>query len=311
MAVTPRTWLDAELGRMFNNGTELEILGGINWIGFTITRDDANNRYNFAFTGATPGGSSGQLQYNNAGAFDGAAGITVVGSETGLQLTYIANGATVASSGLVRVGAGLSAATQNIIAGLGTDSSTLVHLLRWGSSVNGQLILGATTATVGVSTLNCSVQSGGTFRWFTGASGTDIMALTASALSFALGMNVVSAPSATVTGFQVNGATVLSPVQGTDLTDADATINVSQGNNRILRAALTANRTITLGTTGSPETGEIISIGRFSTTAHTVAIVNGGAGAGTLYTFPVSVKRVADFRYDGTNWVFVGVKRLA
>lgn len=45
-----RTWLDAELGRIFDNGTEKEILGGLNFVNFTITRDDANNRYDIALT---------------------------------------------------------------------------------------------------------------------------------------------------------------------------------------------------------------------------------------------------------------------
>ena len=55
----------------------------------------------------------------------------------------------------------------------------------------------------------------------------------------------------------------------------------------------------------------VITIKRFTTAAFTMPIVNGGAGAGTLYTFPSAGKRVADFRYDGTNWVLAGVKRLA
>jgi hypothetical protein len=50
-----------------------------------------------------PGGSTTQLQYNNAGAFDGASGITVVGSETGLKLTYVEGPGTVATNGFVRL----------------------------------------------------------------------------------------------------------------------------------------------------------------------------------------------------------------
>ena len=48
---------------------------------------------------------------------------------------------------------------------------------------------------------------------------------------------------------------------GSDLTDASVTINVSQGSSRKMPAATTsATRTITAGTTGSPETDENIEI---------------------------------------------------
>jgi hypothetical protein len=93
-----------------------------------------------------------------------------------------------------------------------------------------------------------------------------------------------------------------TPKQGTDLTDANASIAVAAGNARVLPAAtLTANRTLTLQTSGAV-TGELMTIVRFGTEAYTFAIVNGGAGAGTKYTFPVSVARAAEFTYDGTNW---------
>lgn len=98
-----------------------------------------------------------------------------------------------------------------------------------------------------------------------------------------------------------------SPTLGVNLTDADATINIGQGSRRVLPAAtLSSNRTVTLGTTGSPVTNEILRIERFDATANTLAIVNGGPGAGTLYTFPVSVTRAADFQWNGTDWIMAG-----
>ena len=67
-----RSWLDAELGRQFDNGIELEILGGMNWQGFTITRDDANNRYNFTATSAEVLGRS-TFAVSGTGSFDNVA----------------------------------------------------------------------------------------------------------------------------------------------------------------------------------------------------------------------------------------------
>lgn len=65
------------------NGQFLSTVGGVaTWVAAPV---------------ATPGGSSGEVQYNNAGAFDGASGIKVVGSETAL-----AYGATPAGLGTQR-----------------------------------------------------------------------------------------------------------------------------------------------------------------------------------------------------------------
>lgn len=103
------------------------------------------------------------------------------------------------------------------------------------------------------------------------------------------------------------------------LTNADSTVTVdgSSGlnsgtvaNQFVLPAAtLTGAHTITLGAAGV--TNEIITVVRLDATANTLAIVNGGGGGGTLYTFPVSVKRVASFIYNGTNWSMVSTSALS
>jgi len=95
---------------------------------------------------------------------------------------------------------------------------------------------------------------------------------------------------------------MLGPLVGPALTDASVTIQVSQSNARALPSAtLTANRTLTLATTGA-NTGELIRVSRLDVGAFTFAVVNGGPGGGTLYTFPVSIAREATFVFNGTNW---------
>jgi hypothetical protein len=90
--------------------------------------------------------------------------------------------------------------------------------------------------------------------------------------------------------------------KGANLTDAAVTITVSQGKWRVLPAAtLTANRIITLGTTGAVA-GDQLTITRLDLTAFTLALLNGGAGAGTLLTLPVSKLGCATVQFDGTNW---------
>lgn len=97
---------------------------------------------------------------------------------------------------------------------------------------------------------------------------------------------------------------------GADLTDADATIAVAAGYWRKMPAAtLSANRAITLGTTGAAA-GDQITITRLDATANTLAVINGGAGAGTLVTLPASKVAFARFQYDGTNWALREVGTL-
>lgn len=91
-------------------------------------------------------------------------------------------------------------------------------------------------------------------------------------------------------------------VKGADLTDADATLTVAGKLLRYLPAAtLSANRTLTLSTAGAVA-GLVLTIVRLDVGAFTVAVVNGGAGAGTLVTLPVSKTATFQAYFDGSNW---------
>lgn len=89
---------------------------------------------------------------------------------------------------------------------------------------------------------------------------------------------------------------------GAALTDADQTLQIGEGVHRSQETALTVNRSKTLGTTGA-SLGHIIWIHRLEAAAFTLAVINGGVGAGTLLTMPVSERHSAAFRFDGTDWV--------
>lgn len=90
---------------------------------------------------------------------------------------------------------------------------------------------------------------------------------------------------------------VLSFTGGGGLTE---TIQIAQGNVRWIDATTGAS-TLTLGTTDAVA-GDWIAIARANTGAHTVAVVNGGAGAGTLMTMSVSKAAGCVVVFDGTNW---------
>lgn len=91
---------------------------------------------------------------------------------------------------------------------------------------------------------------------------------------------------------------------GTALTDT-ATTTVQRAGVRtsfLLAGTMSQGETITLGTTGAVA-GDLIKIIRTSVSAQTCAIVNGGAGAGTLFTMPASKVNFFVAQFNGTNWL--------
>ena len=99
------------------------------------------------------------------------------------------------------------------------------------------------------------------------------------------------------------------PTAGTNLTDANASINIGGGAQCVLPAAtLTTNRVLTLAVTGSPLTGEIMAVLRRDTTANTYTIQD-DAGT-TLFVMPASTKFAAYFRFSGTHFVLSSAVRI-
>lgn len=99
------------------------------------------------------------------------------------------------------------------------------------------------------------------------------------------------------------------PTQGTNLTDANATITIAGGAQYVLPAAtLTANRVLTLGVTGSPLTGEIMAVLRRGTEAFTLTVQDDAATV--LFTMPASTKFAAYFRFSGTHFVLSSAVRI-
>lgn len=89
--------------------------------------------------------------------------------------------------------------------------------------------------------------------------------------------------------------------KGTNLTDtATQTIQFTGGAWRVL-PTLSQGGALTIGTTGAVA-GDVITITRRATGAFAYAVINGGAGAGTMLTFPALLLGAATFQFDGTNW---------
>ncbi len=86
------------------------------------------------------------------------------------------------------------------------------------------------------------------------------------------------------------------------LGNADATLSIGSGTIFTMPAStLSDDRTLTLSPTGVP-VGAVVTIVRNDLSIYTIAVVNGGAGGGTIFTFPAGNTGSADFRFDGTNF---------
>lgn len=111
-------------------------------------------------------------------------------------------------------------------------------------------------------------------------------------------------------GAQGNGGTQPNP--GANLTDANATIqpNTDKASEYTLPAAtLSTNRSLTIGVTGPPITDSIVQIVRRDLSANTYTVINGGAGAGTLFTFPggTVTPQAVTCIFDGANWILLNM----
>lgn len=99
--------------------------------------------------------------------------------------------------------------------------------------------------------------------------------------------------------------------EGAALTNANVTKNISDGSSFTLAASTLASsaKTFTMGTTGTPETDEIVYIAVFSQSQNYI-IANGGPLANTVYTVVAGTKRLVALRWDGANWAPAGKWRL-
>jgi hypothetical protein len=164
----------------------------------------------------------------------------------------------------------------------------------------------STISVPSVATLNNASPVGTHLRAIATAAKADIEGLTAASLSdvapVATGAAAVAGVAATASRSDHVHADPQRLAAGANLADADATIAVAAGLwRKVPSATLTANRAITLGTTGAAA-GDQITVTRLGTEAYTLAFINGGAGAGTLHTLPASKVGFVKAQFDGSNW---------
>jgi hypothetical protein len=90
-------------------------------------------------------------------------------------------------------------------------------------------------------------------------------------------------------------------VKGTNLTDTATQTIATPGTGWRVLPTLSQGGALTVGVTGAVA-GDQLDIVRTDTSANAYAIINGGGGAGTLITLPVSKQMCVKLQFDGTNW---------
>ncbi len=321
-----RSWLDAFLGRILDNGTELELLGGVNFVGFAIDADTANGYYTITnaggtiadnslalaklvnatgarVIGATGAGPWGELTGTQVGALvagplgAGATPITNItmtgalsGATSGAFSSFVSAGATPATAGELRVPHVSAALFRN------NANDNNRYIWRTGATTDdlwlGSADTGCDTTIFAGTTL--TLAPGGSAEWNFTASQLD-----------ATGGNLVNVGS-------INGATVAAPTQGTAITTT-ATINVSSGVKYDVSSAGGAYA-ITLGTSGTPLDGEMVTLRCTAALANDITVTNGGTGGGNLGPagkMAAGTKGEYYYYYDGTAtaWKYGGYQR--
>lgn len=228
--------LDALLGKVWNNGAEVELGGGLNFIGVTIAYNRATNRVDITVSGG---------------------GALADDSVTYAKIQNVS----AASRVLGRGSAAGAGDPQELTCGVGIRvNGTAIEL---GTAL-------APLATLGTALQQTRVNAGAT------------------------ALEYFSPPS---------------PVVGANLTNASVTKNISDGSQFTLPAGTlaTSAKTVTFGTSGTPDTDEIVEFIIYAQ-AQDFILAN---GAGPVYTVPAGQKRALHLQWDGAAWQGAGRMRLA
>lgn len=234
----------------------------------------------------------------------GGAGLTPKGSGGSLDLTTILQDIKTAVDSL-NSGAGTSQSAGTAVANSSTSILKSAGLWR--------TLAAATLTAARTTTLSATGAAAGDvfvltrldltgFAWTIANGGTG--AGTIAVLPGGLKGFVIAQFDGTDWIFKAGGSIPEEIVVGTNLTDT-----ASQTVQRAGRftwftwsTTVSADSSVTLGTTGAQK-GDIMLITRTNTSsAHTLAVVDGGSGTPTLVTMPNSKKNFAKAYFDGTNW---------
>lgn len=109
-------------------------------------------------------------------------------------------------------------------------------------------------------------------------------------------------------------AAVLVPVRGSDLTNADVTVNPASDKATLYSlpaATLTANHVLTLGVSGSPITNSVVQIERRDLTSNTYTVKNDSGTSLLIFAATPTGAQGASFYFDGTHYNFLSFYYIA
>lgn len=305
-------YYNALLGRLFDNGTELPLRGGLNFVGFDISQSaegytievnpsggaaasDITN--DSSATGATVkdalNSNLAAIAANTASiGATGATGAVAYNAGSGGPLTrssWTTNGTTITFPGATSgsalptgalVNVGYVAGSVSIIRGIASDAVSTIDLARYDAS-NNAMRWGNT------SNITLSKQlaaSGGSFVWSIGSN--DVYSADNTQWNFS-SRNLIGVAN-------LNGARVCPPTQASLVSGSNAA-NMTTAANYFMAAGTTATAsTVTCGATGAA-TGACLSF-YVQAQSHNVTIAD--ASGTTLRVVSAGEKEIVDVRWD-------------
>lgn len=284
---------DAMLGKISDEGEELELLGGLNFIGFVISKDEANNRYNIESPAVTAVQDSRQVI--------AGAGLTGGGDlSTDRTFTIVAGDSTITvNADSIQVGTiGNTNLSDNTIALARLVNAAAQFRIMGRKSSGAGSWESCTLAELGIVPDSREVFVDGINLTGGGQLDDDV--------TITLNDDLTNMTS-------INGATIGAPTQGTAITTT-STVNISNGCKYDVTAA--SAYTITLGTSGSPADGDTVTFRCTNSLANAITVTNGGTGGGNIGIsggMPAGTKAEYYFYYDGTAtaWKYGGRQRIS
>jgi hypothetical protein len=258
--------LDAVLGNVWNNGSEVELGGGLNFIGFTVAYNPTTKRIDLTFAGG--GGSRHVIQDEGSSLADQPT-LNFVGPNVSAAN---AGGKTVVTIGPVNLASGVSGVLP--IANGGTGLSAV--------GASNTVLTGNGTSWAMAQVQNAHISATAAIAWSKLADGT------------AAGQQPFWDGSAW---------RKIGLLTGTNLTDANQTLAIAGGAQYLQSASLTASRDKRLALAGATK-GLMITLYSLATRAFALVVKDDASGA-VLFTFPASATPiVASFRFNDAETAF-------
>lgn len=209
-----------------NITTALTLTGASGTNGQALTSGGSGNAPTWTTIGATPGGSTTQVQYNNAGAFAGSANLVFDGSNLGVGVTPSAWGS---GSKAIQINRNPAGSVTTIAIGDQSNEGFISRNAYHNGTAWTYLITDIAT--------RYELNSSGGFRWYTAASGT-----AGTAITFTQSLAIEKAKSLALEGAtSQTGTGITFPATQSASTDANTLDDYEEGTFTPTASGVTVN----------------------------------------------------------------------